>query len=54
MEIYNEKIRDLLRHPKMGEHSDLKIHQSPNVGIYVQGLTDSPAFKDRGFKRANG
>eukprot|EP00929_Paragymnodinium_shiwhaense_P010211 TRINITY_DN11474_c0_g1_i1.p1 TRINITY_DN11474_c0_g1~~TRINITY_DN11474_c0_g1_i1.p1 ORF type:complete len:915 (-),score=157.78 TRINITY_DN11474_c0_g1_i1:191-2935(-) len=58
MEIYNEKLRDLLRPPHAEGATDLKIHQSPNIGVYVQGLTDAAAFShsdvqqllDFGFK----
>ena len=36
LEIYNEKIRDLLD----PERADLRIHQSPSKGIYVEDLTE--------------
>lgn len=40
LEIYNEKIRDLLRPPKEGETPPpLEVRQHPKVGVFVEGLT---------------
>merc|ERR1711971_535848 len=41
MEIYNERIRDLLK-PSCGPCIELKVRESRHVGVYVQGLTDVP------------
>lgn len=39
MEIYNEKVNDLLaRGP---DHEDLRIRESPERGIYVEGATET-------------
>eukprot|EP00927_Polykrikos_kofoidii_P034823 TRINITY_DN29457_c0_g1_i1.p1 TRINITY_DN29457_c0_g1~~TRINITY_DN29457_c0_g1_i1.p1 ORF type:complete len:953 (+),score=167.82 TRINITY_DN29457_c0_g1_i1:311-2860(+) len=46
MEIYQEQCRDLLRpRDSLKEAPKLTVHQSPTVGIYVQGLSNNPAFK---------
>lgn len=37
VEIYNEKIKDLLDPRK----SDLKVHESKQLGVYVGGMTES-------------
>jgi len=40
LEIYNEKLRDLLKPPsKTEEHKSLEIRQHPTVGVFVEGLT---------------
>lgn len=44
-EIYNEHVRDLLVHKASSRDHDqhfLKIRESRQDGVYVQGLTDSP------------
>ncbi|QDS77088.1 hypothetical protein FKW77_000417 [Venturia effusa] len=44
-EIYNEHVRDLLVHKASSRDQDrhfLKIRESRQDGVYVQGLTDSP------------
>jgi hypothetical protein len=43
LEIYNEMILDLLCHSqgnKNGSGENLKVHEDPNKGIYVQDLTN--------------
>lgn len=46
-EVYNEHVRDLLV-PKANAPAYLKIRESPQEGVYVQGLTDAPvrSFSD--------
>jgi hypothetical protein len=52
LEIYKEHVRDLLvRKPTSGRPDELhylKIRQSPEEGVYIQGLTDAPvkSFND--------
>ena len=37
-EIYNERVRDLLRtQPKKGDAYNLKVREHPKEGPYVQG-----------------
>jgi len=42
LEIYNEKVRDLLRPPKANEDAknmpSLEVRQHPKVGVFVEGL----------------
>jgi hypothetical protein len=46
LEIYKEHVRDLLVSRPTGGRPDelhyLKIRQSPEEGVYIQGLTDAP------------
>jgi len=42
MEIYNEKIRDLLVDFSMQKGKSLKLRDSPKTGAYVEGLKKSP------------
>ena len=37
LEIYNEKVRDLLRPSKGKEQYNLKVREHPKEGPYVQG-----------------
>ena len=39
MEIYNEKVRDLLRVPAKGQsQNSLRVREHPKEGPYVQGI----------------
>lgn len=38
LEIYNEKIRDLLN-PKINPPNGLKVRSKPGIGVYVEKLT---------------
>lgn len=40
LEIYNERLRDLLR-PGDSPASDLQVRQHPKVGVFVEGLTSN-------------
>lgn len=42
LELYNEEVRDLL---SKDPNQKLKIHESPDSGVYVEGLT-SPVVKN--------
>mmetsp|Transcript_46333 Transcript_46333/g.79913 ORF Transcript_46333/g.79913 Transcript_46333/m.79913 type:complete len:1029 (-) Transcript_46333:99-3185(-) len=42
MEIYNEKIRDLLVDFNLQKTAPLKLRDSPKTGAYVEGLRKSP------------
>ena len=37
MEIYHEKVRDLLRPPVNGDDWRLRVREHPQLGTYVQG-----------------
>lgn len=39
MEIYNEKVRDLLRSKDKGVSENLKVREHPKTGVYVQDLS---------------
>ncbi|CAD7957374.1 unnamed protein product [Amoebophrya sp. A120] len=41
LEIYNDKLRDLLNPIKQGQDKSLEVRQHPKFGIYVPGLTES-------------
>lgn len=47
LEIYNEKVRDLLN-PDVKAASGLPVRQSSNEGFFVQGLKNVPvgSYKD--------
>jgi kinesin family member C2/C3 len=51
LEIYNEKIRDLLGDSKADETSSLKIHKGPQ-GMYVESLTEKPVETEEDVIRA--
>jgi len=42
MEIYNEKIQDLLIPPNKRSQQGLKVRQSAVLGTYVEGLSKHP------------
>ena len=42
LEIYNEKVQDLLIPPKQRPNGGLKIRESKVLGIFVEGLTKYP------------
>ena len=42
LEIYNEKVQDLLIHPNKRPPSGLKIRESKVLGIFVDGLSKHP------------
>lgn len=42
IEIYNERIQDLLIHPSKRPQQGLKVRESKTHGIYVEGLTRYP------------
>ena len=42
LEIYNEKVQDLLIHPNKRPTSGLKIRESKVLGIFVDGLSKHP------------
>ena len=49
MEIYNEKVRDLLKHgtPKSGASHNLKVREHPRDGPYVESklmMQEAPCF----------
>jgi len=37
MEIYNEKVRDLLRSESSGTQHNLRVREHPKDGPYVEG-----------------
>ncbi|XP_023683178.1 uncharacterized protein stard9 isoform X2 [Paramormyrops kingsleyae] len=39
LEIYNERVRDLLRHSKQKKPTTLRVREHPEKGPYVQGLS---------------
>ncbi|XP_063174368.1 stAR-related lipid transfer protein 9 [Candoia aspera] len=39
LEIYNEQVRDLLRHPNHKKPYTLRVREHPEMGPYVQGLS---------------
>ena len=42
MEIYNEKVRDLLRVQPVGKvQHNLRVREHPKDGPYVEGIADS-------------
>ena len=43
VEIYNEKIKDLLDSTK----NDLKIRSNQNMGIYLDGVTEKYILNDK-------
>ena len=47
LEIYNEKIQDLLIHPSKRSQGGLKARESKTLGVYVEGLTDHPVSSYR-------
>lgn len=42
LEIYNEKIQDLLIEPKSRPKYGLKVHENPKLGVFVKGLSKIP------------
>jgi hypothetical protein len=43
LEIYNERVQDLLiNDPKLKPTGGLKVRETPNGAVYVQGLTKHP------------
>ncbi len=42
LEIYNEKVQDLLIRPEKRPQGGLKIRESKVLGIFVEGLTKYP------------
>jgi len=42
LEIYNEKIQDLLINPKERTHEGLKVREHQKYGVYVEGLGKHP------------
>ena len=42
LEIYNEKVQDLLGDPKNKPAGGLKVRESASGAVYVQGLSKSP------------
>jgi kinesin family member 13 len=42
LEIYNEKVQDLLIHASKRPSGGLKIRESKTVGVFVEGLTKHP------------
>ena len=42
IEIYNEKIQDLLVHPNKRPKDGLKIRQHPKIGVYVENVVKVP------------
>ena len=42
LEIYNEKVQDLLMAPSKRPPSGLKIRESKTIGVFVEGLTKHP------------
>ena len=58
LEIYNEKVKDLLMSPSKRPTTGLKIRESKILGIFVEGLTKYPVMPykeisdkmDKGYK----
>ena len=44
IEIYNEKVKDLLMLPSKRPITGLKIRESKILGIFVEGLTKYPVM----------
>ena len=44
LEIYNEKVQDLLMPPSKRPTTGLKIRESKTLGIFVEGLTKYPVM----------
>ena len=42
IEIYNEKVQDLLVHPNKRPKDGLKIRQHPKIGVYVENMVKVP------------
>jgi len=42
IEIYNEKVQDLLIDPLKRPGGGLKVRQHPTMGVYVEGLSKHP------------
>lgn len=42
IEIYNEKVQDLLVHPNNRPKDGLKIRQHPKIGVYVENMKKVP------------
>lgn len=42
VEIYNEKVKDLLVAPSVAKNQSLSIRQHPKKGIYIEGVTKTP------------
>ena len=42
LEIYNEKVQDLLSDPREKPAGGLKVRESQSGAVYVQGLTKHP------------
>ncbi|CEM39802.1 unnamed protein product [Vitrella brassicaformis CCMP3155] len=42
LEIYNEQVQDLLVKPSLRQSGGLKIRHTPQLGTYVQDLTEHP------------
>lgn len=42
VEIYNEKVQDLLINPNKRPKEGLKIREQASVGVYVDGLSKHP------------
>eukprot|EP00736_Rhodelphis_marinus_P010497 Rmarinus@m.16130 len=42
LEIYNEKVQDLLIPPAKRPQGGLQVRESPKTGVYVDGLTHAP------------
>lgn len=39
LEIYNEKIQDLLIHPSKRPINGLEVRESKELGVYINGIT---------------
>ncbi|XP_048586008.1 kinesin-like protein KIF16B isoform X2 [Nematostella vectensis] len=51
LEIYNEKVRDLLQPSKGKDHFNLKVREHPKEGPYVQDLTKHHVGDYEGIER---
>ena len=50
-EIYNEKIQDLLISVEKRPRQGLKVRESKNLGIYVEGLSKHPVDSYEAIER---
>lgn len=48
LEIYNERVQDLLIKPDKRPANGLNIREHPKIGVYVEGVTKIPvgSYKD--------
>ena len=42
LEIYNERVQDLLIHPNQRPSGGLKVREHHSIGVFVDGLSKNP------------